>query len=588
MNRTIFLVGLLALVLGSVATYVITKPSTQKDDAAKPIPVPTDFIEELWYKNRIIYNLDVEVFKDSDGNGVGDFKGLTQQLDYLKNLGVDAIWLAPFQPTPNQDDGYDVADYYAIDKRLGTQDDFSDFMQQASQRDIRVIMDLVINHTSDQHPWFKAARQDKNSPYRSWYVWSKQQPKDWDKGMVFPGVQTETWSYDSVAGEYFLHRFYRFQPDLNAQNPAVQTEIRNVIRHWLNQGIAGFRLDGVPFYIELPETGMTSPEHQYEMIPQLRQFTQWHKRDVTLLGEINVEPEENKQYFGKEGGGIHMMFNFYANQYLFYALASGEVKPLREALTSTKDIPATAQWAHFLRNHDEIDLGRLSDKDRSLVYEKFGPANNMQLYDRGIRRRLAPMLNNPAMLSMAYSLLYSLPGAPVIRYGEEIGMGDDLRLKERLAIRTPMQWSAEPNAGFSTADKTVRPVIDKGPYAYKQVNVADQQRDSTSLLNQITRFIRVRKAHPEIGWGSWSLMETDSPNLLVIRYDWKGRSLMMVHNFSNDAQEMQLPPDLARKPMVNLLETSAKASGDQGKIRLAGYGYAWYGMNGTTPIVKIN
>ncbi|RIV19932.1 trehalose synthase [Fibrisoma montanum] len=581
MNRNIILVGLLALLLGSAATYVITKPATSENKMSRPVPAPTDFIQELWYKNRIIYNLDVEVFKDSDGDGVGDFKGLTQQLDYLKNLGVDAIWLAPFQPTPNQDDGYDVADFYSIDKRLGTEQDFTQFMQEAGRRDIRIIMDLVINHTSDQHPWFRQARQDKNSPYRSWYVWSQERPKDWDKGMVFPGVQKETWSFDSVAGAYFHHRFYRFQPDLNAQNPAVQSEIRNVFRYWLDRGISGFRLDAVPFYIELPETGMTSPEHQYEMIPQLRQFTQWHKRDVALLGEINVEPAENKRYFGDQGGGLHMMFNFFANQHLFYALASGEVKPLKQALTDTKDIPATAQWAHFLRNHDEIDLGRLSDKDRSLVYDKFGPQKTMQLYDRGIRRRLAPMLNNPAMLSMAYSLLYSLPGAPVIRYGEEIGMGDDLRLKERMAIRTPMQWTSGRNAGFSTADKPVRPVIDNGPYAYSRVNVADQQRDSTSLLNQIARFIRVRRAHPEIGWGNWSLIETDSPHILAIRYDWKGRSLMMVHNFSNEAQAMKLPADLARKPVVNLLETTERPSVGQGEIQLGGYGYAWYGLADT-------
>ena len=556
----------------------------QKDESeTTPLaPVPTDFIQELWYKNDLLYSVDVEVFKDSDGDGVGDFNGLTQQLDYLKQLGVATIWLAPFQPTPNRDDGYDVSDFYGIDTRLGTIQDFDQFIRQANQRNIRVMMDLVTNHTSDQHPWFRQARQNKNSPYRSWYVWSKERPKIWDKGMVFPGFQDAVWSFDKQAGEYFYHRFYDFQPDLNMQNPAVQREMRKILRHWLDKGIAGFRVDAVPFLIEIanPEFDPTKPQHQYDIITQMHQYVQWHKRDAILLGEANVDPKEQQGYFGKDGQNMQTMFNFFVNQHLFQALATGETKLLRKALEDTKNIPPTAQWATFLRNHDEIDLGRLSDEERHKVYARFGPDTTMQLYDRGIRRRLAPMLGDRRLIDLAYSILFSLPGMPVIRYGEEIGMGDDLSLEERLSVRTPMQWSGAPNAGFSTTAKTVRPVISQGPYSYTKVNVAAQRPDSTSLLNQITRLARLRKQYPEIGWGSWQMLNTGSEHVLAIRYDWQGRSLLIIHNFSPDPQSCQLGGSLkGDTKMIRLLADSSggqSQAGNDRTIQLAGYGYSWY------------
>jgi maltose alpha-D-glucosyltransferase/alpha-amylase len=441
-----------------ISLFAACQKNTSETESEKtpPVPIPTDFIEELWYKNGLVYSVDVEVFKDSDGNGFGDFNGIAQQLDYLKTLGVATIWLAPFQPTPNKDDGYDVADFYGIDSNLGTTQDFDNFISQANNKGIRVMMDLVTNHTSDQHPWFQRARQDKNSPYRSWYVWSKERPKKWDKGMVFPGVQKDIWTFDKQAGEYFYHRFYDFQPDLNMQNPDVQREMRKIVRYWLDKGIAGFRVDAVPFLIEVANADFDpdKPEHQFDIITQLHQYIQWHKRDAILLGEANVDPKEQEPFFGKEGQNMQTMFNFFANQHLFYALATGETKLLRNALDDTKNIPQTAQWAHFLRNHDEIDLGRLSDTERDKVYAKFGPDTTMQLYERGIRRRLAPMLGDKRLVELAYSVLFSLPGMPVIRYGEEIGMGDDLKLKERLSVRTPMQWSSGPNAGFFGWHKT--------------------------------------------------------------------------------------------------------------------------------------
>ncbi|MCK8493533.1 alpha-amylase family protein [Spirosoma sp. RP8] len=558
-----------------------TKTSENESKKTPPVPLATDFIEELWYKNALVYSVDVEVFKDSNNDGVGDFKGLTQSLDYLKTLGVDAIWLAPFQPTPNKDDGYDVADFYGIDQRLGTNQDFDELIKQASQRSIRVMMDLVTNHTSDQHPWFKQARQQKNSPYRSWYVWSKERPKKWDTGMVFPGVQKAVWTYDKQAGEYYYHRFYDFQPDLNMQNPAVQREMRKIVKYWLDKGIAGFRVDAVPFLIEVanPDFDPDKPEHQFDIITQLHQYIQWHKRDAILLGEANVDPKEQEPFFGKDGENMQTMFNFFANQHLFYALASGETKLLRKALHDTKDIPPTAQWAHFLRNHDEIDLGRLSDEERDKVYKRFGPDSTMQLYDRGIRRRLAPMLGDRRLVELAYSMLFSLPGMPVIRYGEEIGMGDDLKLEERLSVRTPMQWSSATNGGFSNAPKTVRPVISQGPYGYTSINVAAQRADSASLLNKVTQLARLRKQCPEIGWGNWELVDTGSQHVLAIRYDWQGRSLLMVHNFSPEPQQCQISTQLkAQTQLVNLLDNSQRQVGKDGAYttQLPGYGYTWY------------
>ncbi|MFB9864692.1 alpha-amylase family protein [Rufibacter immobilis] len=538
-----------------------------------------DINEELWYKNCVIYSLEVGTFRDSDGDGVGDFEGLTGQLDYLKSLGIDAIWLAPFQSSPKLDDGYDVANYYDVDPQYGSPGDFAEFMYQANKHGIRVIMDLVLNHTSDQHPWFKQAREDKNSRYRNWYVWSKERPQDWNKGMAFPGVQKETWTYDKKAGEYYFHRFYNFQPDLNFENPDVRTEAQRILGFWMNQGVSGFRLDAVPFIIDLPKTSAEKPEHMFELITEFRRFVQWRKGDALILGEANVMPDENKEYFGEQGDRMHTMFNFYANQYLFYAMATGEVQPFKKALTDTKKIPGTAQWAYFLRNHDEIDLGRLTEEQRNKVYQAFGPEKDMQLYDRGIRRRLAPMLGNDRKrLELAYSLVFSLPGTPVIRYGDEIGMGDDLQLKERIAVRTPMQWTAQKNAGFTSAHKPFRPVIDKESFSYRQINVATQRQDPNSLLNWTANLIRIRRECPEIGLGEWQLLEVGSPEVLAIRYDYQGKAVVMVHNFSKEARQIQLPVQSEKeKELFSLTQNNKLTATNNGyAVRLEGYGYNWF------------
>jgi maltose alpha-D-glucosyltransferase / alpha-amylase len=541
-------------------------------------------IEDLWYKNTVIYSLDLETFLDANGDGIGDFQGLIRRLDYLQALGVGAVWLAPFQPTPNRDNGYDIRDYYGVDPRHGSSGDFVEFMHQAKKRGIKVLMDLVVNHTSDEHPWFQEARKSEDSPYRDWYVWSKKRPANWNRGMVFPGVQKSIWTRDSKAKEYYYHRFYEFQPDLNMDNPHVRTEVRRIMGYWLALGVAGFRVDAVPFLIESIEPGQDEGEQQFEYLAEFRKFLQWRVGDAILLGEANVLPDEMLPYFGYDGGnGIHMLFNFFVNQHLFYALATGEVEPLAAAILATRDIPETAQWAHFLRNHDELDLGRLTEEQRQKVFARFAPDREMQLYDRGIRRRLAPMLGDRRHEELAYSVMFSLPGTPVIRYGDELGMGDDLSLEQRDAVRTPMQWAAEPNGGFSTAKQTVHPVIAEGVWSWKHVNVEAQRRDPDSLLNWTARMIRLRKECPEIGWGRCNILETGSPHVLAMRYDWRGNSVLVVHNFDERPHEVRITPGAADADRLsNLLAAEELHADGEGvhHIALGALDYGWFRVGG--------
>jgi maltose alpha-D-glucosyltransferase/alpha-amylase len=527
----------------------------------------------------VLYSLDLETFMDANGDGVGDFEGLTSRLEYLHALGIETIWLSPFHPSPNRDNGYDISDYYGVDPRHGSSGDFVEFMHHARKCGIKVIMDLVVNHTSNQHRWFQTARRNKESAYRSWYVWSSKRPSDWNQGMVFPGVQKGTWTYDKEAHGFFFHRFYEFQPDLNVDNPEVRSEIRRIMGYWLELGVAGFRIDAVPFIIESPAPGKKKPVMHYEYLSEMRKFLQWRSGDAILLGEANILPKETRRYFGEHDDGIHMMFNFFVNQYVFYALATSDIQPLVKALHATKELPGTGQWCQFLRNHDELDLGRLTPNQRAKVYARFGPEKRMQLYDRGIRRRLAPMLGDRRHMELANSLLFSLPGTPVLRYGDEIGMGDDLTLKERDAVRTPMQWSNDAQAGFSRANRTIHPVIDSGMYGYQHINVEAQRRDPGSLLNWTARMIRLRKECPEIGWGNWTILPTGSSHVLGMRYDWRGRALVLVHNFDEKAQEIQIRPEVkGGERLVNLLAEEESHSSRSGvhKMAIDSYGYRWF------------
>jgi maltose alpha-D-glucosyltransferase/alpha-amylase len=539
-------------------------------------------ITDLWYKNAIIYSLDLETFMDGDGDGCGDFGGLMQRLDYLDTLGVDVIWLAPFQPSPNRDNGYDISDYYGVDPRHGSSGEFVEFMNQANKRGIAVIMDLVVNHTSDAHPWFQHARASAESPYRDFYIWSKQRPKGWNKGMVFPGVQKSVWTKDARAREYYYHCFYEFQPDLNMDNPEVRAELLRVMGYWLQLGVAGFRMDAVPFVIQGSPLAKAKSALHFDWLAEMRRFLQWRSRDAILLGEANVLPKETQPYFGKEGEGIHMMFNFFVNQHLFFALASGDVAPLADALRATSRIPNTAQWAQFLRNHDELDLGRLTEKQRSLVFQRFGPEPHMQLYHRGIRRRLAPMLGDRRNLELAYSMMFALPGSPVIRYGDEIGMGEDLSRNERDAVRTPMQWSSERNAGFSTAKRLPNPVITDGIYGYEQVNVESQRRNPNSLLNWTVKMIRLRKETPEIGWGKQSIVNTGSRSVLGLCYEWRDNRVITLHNFSRHPVEVKLRIDGPGSDILaNLLvENESRAEDGAHRLMIEEFGYRWFRVGG--------
>jgi maltose alpha-D-glucosyltransferase / alpha-amylase len=549
-------------------------------------------INDLWYKNAVIYCLSVGTFMDADGDGIGDFDGLMQRLDYLQGLGITALWLMPFQSSPGRDDGYDVSDYYAVNPAYGTLGDFVEFTHGAKLRGIRVIIDLVVNHTSDQHPWFQRARRDPKSKYRDWYVWADKKPEHANEGMVFPGVQKSTWSFDEEARAWYFHRFYKWQPDLNTSNPHVQAEIRKIMGFWIKLGVSGFRMDAAPFVIATKGPRVKTPVAQYDLLRSLRSFLQWRVGDSIILAEANVSPKTAMQYFGQNGDRMHMMFNFHVNQNLFCALATSDRAPLVQALKATRHHPETAQWCLFLRNHDELDLGRLTEEQRLQVFKCFGPEKHMQLYERGIRRRLAPMLNGDRrVIELAYSLMFTLPGTPVLRYGDEIGMGDDLELAERNCARTPMQWSAEPHGGFTAAEKPVVRVISEGPFGYQHVNVAEQRRDPKSFLNWTERIVRMRKEIPEVGWGDYEILSVHDAAVLGIRYDWRNNSVIFLHNLSDTPREVMFSVGLGRSEsrlLVNLLSDAHSRVARDGShhVLLEAYGYRWYRVGGLNYLLR--
>lgn len=537
---------------------------------------------DLWYKRALIYSLNVETYMDANGDGIGDFAGLTGRLDYLSSLGVTCLWFLPFFASPNRDNRYDVADYYAIAPELGTLGDFVEFLHEARERGFRVIIDLPVNHTSSDHRWFQEARKDPKSPYRNYYIWSEEKPAGAHKGMVFPGQQESTWTFDEEAQAYYFHRFYSHQPDLNIANPEVRDEIRKIMGFWLELGVSGFRIDAAPFLIEfkgeLESESLRDDPHVF--FRYMREFVSWRRGDAMLLAEANVAPENLPKYFGN-GDKMHMLFNFFLNQRLFLALARQDATPIIDGLKQQPNIPPTTQWANFLRNHDELDLGRLSKEERHEVYEAFAPDENMRLYGRGIRRRLPPMLGDTRRLLLSYSLMLSLPGTPVLRYGEEIGMGDDLSLAGRSSVRTPMQWSDEANAGFSTAspEELVRPVIDSGEYSYERVNVTAQQRDPESFLNRLIRLINIWRGCPEIGWGTLEIVETNRSGVLAHRCQSRDGVVLLVHNLSEDESDVTL--DLSayeRGHLMDLLGDKQYVPIERRshKVELEAFGFRWF------------
>ncbi|MBW4542068.1 MAG: alpha-amylase family protein [Myxacorys chilensis ATA2-1-KO14] len=540
-------------------------------------------MQNLWYKNAIVYSLDVETFMDSNADGVGDFQGLTQRLDHLAAMGITCLWLLPFYPSPNRDNGYDVMDYYNVDPRLGTLGDFVEFMHQARERGMRVLIDLVINHTSDQHPWFQESRSNPQSRYRNYYVWSTNPREDDPNLIAFPTVEDSLWDYDEQAGAYYLHHFYKHQPDLNIANSLVREEICKIMGFWLELGVSGFRIDAASFVIEGIGIPGANQENLQIFFDEMRGFLASRQGDAVLLAEANVSAEEISTYFG-QGNRMHLLFNFLLNQYMFLALARQAAEPLRYGLRTLPEIPSQCQWLNFVRHHDELTLDRLSDSERQEIFDAFAPEENMQIYGRGIRRRLPPMLKGDRRhIELTYSLMFSLPGTPLLRYGDEIGMGDNLRLEGRTSVRTPMQWSDEPNGGFSDAppDQLTRPVISEGEYSYKQVNVAQEQRDPAALINWIERIVRIRKQCPEFGYGTLHILETDDPCVFAHCCEWSDRAVIAVHNSADRDCTVTLNSTDYEHLFDLFGDRPYEALNDNKAIPLSPYGYRWFRVNQT-------
>ncbi|HET8778920.1 MAG TPA: alpha-amylase family protein, partial [Agromyces sp.] len=451
---------------------------------------------DLWWKTAVVYCLDVETYMDWNDDGHGDFEGLAHRLDHLAELGVTCIWLMPFQPSPDRDDGYDITDFFGVDPRLGTLGDVAEFTRTARDRGMRVIIDFVMNHTSERHPWFKSARRSRTSPYRDYYVWRDEPPKQQAK-TIFPGEEESVWELDERTGQYYLHMFYRHQPDLNIANPAVRDEIAKTIGYWLELGISGFRVDAVPFLIEPPAGVEIGDPHEF--LRDIRRFLQRRSSEAVLLGEVNLDYEQQLAYFGHVGdpAELTIQFDFMAMQALYLSLVREDARPLAATLAKRPELEPESQWANFVRNHDELTLDKLTKAERAEVFDAFAPEEWMRVYDRGIVRRLPPMLEgDPRRIRMVYSLLFSLPGTPVLFYGEEIGMGENREQPKRQAVRTPMQWTAEPNGGFSRAAPrklSASPPTDG--YAPEHVNVEAQMHDPDSLLGTIRSFaVRYRSS----------------------------------------------------------------------------------------------
>jgi trehalose synthase len=537
-----------------------------------------DYTSDLWWKNAVVYCLDVETYADSNGDGVGDFRGLIDKVDHLADLGITCLWLMPFYPSPNRDDGYDISDFYAVDPRLGTLGDFVEFVRTASDRGMRVIVDLVVNHTSDEHPWFTESRSSRDAARRDWYVW-RPEPSDEPAGVAFPDKESSNWQRDAATGEYYLHRFYRFQPDLNIANPAVRDEICKIAAFWLALGVSGFRMDAVPFLLELagiPEHVDGDPKHWLEI---LRSFVGRRRGDAMLLGEVNTPMHDLSSYFGGgDGHGLHMEFAFLLNQCLWLSLARGQAEPLEQIISALPVVPHDNAWATFLRNHDELTLDQLTVSQRDEVFSAFGPKPSMQLYGHGLRRRVAPMLGGDGpRLRMAWSLMFSLPGTPVVFMGDEIGMGEQLRIPDRYAVRVPMQWERGRNGGFSTAPARdlVRPAT-SGAYGPAKVNVTDQRRDPDSLLNFIRRLVRARREAPEIGWGRSTLIDTADPAIFAHRIDWEGSTVIAIHNVSGGPVHADLDLGSRATGVLDLLaDTEEPARRGRLEVDLAPYGGRW-------------
>jgi maltose alpha-D-glucosyltransferase/alpha-amylase len=538
-------------------------------------------MNKFWYKNAVIYSLDVETFKDSNGDGTGDFEGLKNSLPYLSSLGVTCLWLLPIFDTPNRDNGYDVKDYYKIDPRLGDLGHFAQLIDAAEEVGIRVLIDLAVNHTSSEHFWFQESRKSKSSKYRDYYIWVDEKPEDPAPNMMAEeGEKSTSWKYDRTAKAYYFHSFYPHQPDLNIANPQVQKEIFRIMHFWLKMGVSGFRIDAAPHMFK--EKGRMDFEGDpHEIFRNFREFVETQKPDAILLAEVDLDPNQYNKYLGNEDQ-MHMLFNFYVNNFTYLAFAREEATPLARALQRMpKEITQKEQLATFLRNHDELNLDKLSRNEREEVFKAFAPQENMQIFGRGIRRRLASILgNNRQKMELAHSLLFTLPGTPVLRYGEEIGMGEDLSMEGRSSVRTVMQWANEQNGGFSNAptENLIRNVISGGEFGYEKVNVSDQLRDPDSFLTWISKAIDYRKEFPEFGWGRSHIIDTGDPHVLGYYSNSDKGMGIAFHNFSGKEITVKLEVDEEEfKDVVDIFGNIRYEKFDpkNQKVKLTPYGYRW-------------
>jgi maltose alpha-D-glucosyltransferase/alpha-amylase len=549
------------------------KASEQERDAIAADP--------LWYKDAIIYELHVKAFYDSNGDGIGDFRGLTQKLDYLQELGVNTLWLLPFYPSPLRDDGYDISNYRAVHPDYGMRQDFRYFVREAHRRGLRVITELVINHTSDQHPWFQAARQaPPGSSKRDFYVWSDTVQKFRETRIIFTDTEASNWAWDPVAQAYYWHRFFSHQPDLNHNNPKVVEAVIRVMKFWLDMGVDGLRLDAIPYLCVREGTNNENLPETHAVLKRMRAVVDQRYQNRMFLAEANQWPEDVQEYFGC-GDECHMAYHFPLMPRMYMAMAQEDRHPIVEIMDQTPDIPSTCQWAIFLRNHDELTLEMVTDRERDYMYQVYATDSRMRL-NLGIRRRLAPLMDNDrARIDLLNSLLLSMPGSPIIYYGDEIGMGDNIYLGDRNGVRTPMQWSPDRNAGFSTADpaRLYLPPLMDSVYGYQAVNVEAQTRSSSSLLNWMKRLIAVRKAHQAFGRGSLTFLHPGNRKILAYLREYQGESILCVANLGRSAQPVEL--DLSRFDGQVPVEMSGRTPFPPiGQLpyllTLPGHGFYWF------------
>ena len=533
---------------------------------------------DLWWKNAVFYCLDIETFLDADGDGCGDLPGLCERVDYLRGIGIDCVWLMPFMPSCQRDDGYDITDFYGVDARLGTHGDLVDVVRTARESGIRVIADLVVNHTSNEHPWFTAARRSRDSPFHDFYVWRDEKPDEKPGDVVFPDQESSNWAFEEEVERWYMHSFYSHQPDLNVANPEVRDEIAQTVGFWLQQGLSGFRVDAVPFLIEPPGTDARTRADPHKLLRDLRSYIGRRAGDAVLMGEVNLPPPQLREFFGAENGDeLQVVLSFTVNQAMYLALAREDATPLKRALEALPAIPDDCQWANFVRNHDELTLDKLSDEEREEVFAAFGPEEELQLYGRGLRRRLPTMVDgDERRIRMMYSLAFSLPGTPVLFYGEEIGMAENLAIEGRYSVRAPMQWAAEPNGGFTTASEPCRPLVEDGPFGFREVNVTRQRRNPESLLNWMERLVRRRRECPELGWGDWTLLDAGDPALFAQRSDWDESTIVAVHSFAGRDSSARLTLGEDGTLLDLFQDEDHQLDGGEAVIELPPYGARWF------------